>query len=183
MKKHLFALALFAASFAPAAMAQNYVYGAVGASEVDIDCEGAATCDTKGTAFKLGYGHDFGGWALELGYADFGKAKAADSGISATAKAAGVTLAAAWQAQLSADWGVALRAGLGYLKTSISGTVAGVGSASDSEWNVAPYVGVGVNYALSKTTKLELGADFTKGEFDGEKANLRAVTVGLRFAF
>ena len=76
-----------------------------------------------------------------------------------------------------------MRAGLGYVKTSISGTVAGVGSGSDSEWNLAPYVGVGVNYALNKTTKLELGADVSKGEFDGEKANLRAVTLGVRFAF
>lgn len=73
-----------------------------------------------------------------------------------------------------------MRAGLGYMKTSISGTVSGVGSASMSEWNVAPYVGVGVNYALTKTTKLELGGDFTKGEFEGEKANLRAVTLGVR---
>lgn len=183
MNKHVLAFALVASTFGPAAMAQNYFFGAVGSSEVDFDCQGLSVCDTKGIAVKLGYGFDIGGWAVELGYADFGKAEIAFGTVSGTAKAAGPTLAAAWQAQLSDNWGLALRAGVGYLKTTISGTVVGVGSGSESEWNAAPYIGLGVNYALTKSTKLELGADFTKGEFDDEKADLRALTIGARFAF
>jgi hypothetical protein len=184
MKKYAIALAVAAASLASTgAMAQSYVYGAVGASDVDLDCAGVATCDNKGTAFKLGFGQDFGGWGFELGYADFGKAKAADSGITAEAKAQGVTMAVAWLPQLSENWGLAARLGIGYVKTSLSGSISGLGSASGSEWNVAPYLGLGINYALTKWTKLELGVDFTKGEFDGEKADVRAVSLGFRYAF
>jgi len=164
-------------------MAQNYVYGAVGASDIDLGCVGAATCDTKGTAFKLGFGRDLGGWGFELGYADFGKAKASDPGITAEAKAQGVTLAAVWLPQLSENWGLAARAGIGYVKTTLSASISGVGSASDSEWNVAPYLGLGIHYALTKSAKLELGVDFTKGEFEDEKADVRAVSLGFRYAF
>ena len=184
MKKIAIALPVAAASFAStSAMAQNYVYGAIGASDVDIDCVGAASCDTKGTAFKLGFGRDFGGWGLELGYADFGKAKVSDSGITAEARAQGVMLAAAWLPQLSENWGLAARGGVGYLKTRISGSISGVGSASDSEWNLAPYLGLGINYALTKSAKVELSVDFTRGEFQDEKADLRAVSLGFRYSF
>jgi OOP family OmpA-OmpF porin len=184
MKKIFLALALVATSLATTnALAQGYVFGAVGSSDTDIDCEGAATCDTKGTAIKLGLGWDMGGWALEAAYAHFGKAKAADSGLSVDFKAQGLLFGAAYQAQLNNDWGLHLRGGLGYIKTSISASAVGLGSASDSDNNVAPYLGLGVNYAVSKATRLELGVDFTKGEYDGEKANIRALTLGVRHAF
>jgi opacity protein-like surface antigen len=184
MKKLAIALAIAAGSLSSTgAMAQSYVYGAVGASDVDLGCEGAATCDTKGTAFKLGFGRDLGGWGFELGYANFGKAEASDSGITAEAKAQGVTFAAVFLPQLNENWGLSARAGIGYMKTTVSASISGMGSASDSEWNVAPYLGLGVNYAVTKAMKLELGVDFTKGEFEDEKADLQAVSLGVRYAF
>jgi OmpA-OmpF porin, OOP family len=185
MKKIASALAIAGAClFSTGAMAQAYVSGAIGASEVDLDCEGAATCDTKDTAFKLVGGYDFGnGFAAELGYADFGKAKAADGGISAELKASGITLGVAYQAQFNQDWGMNLRAGIINVKAEISGTVAGVGSASDDDTTTQPYFGIAVNYALAKNVKLELGADFTKAEYAGEKADVRAVSIGVRYAF
>ena len=184
MNKLLLALALATASLASTnALAQGYVFGAVGSSDTDIDCDGAATCDTTGTAIKLGLGWDMGGWAIETAYAHFGKAKAADSGISGEFKAQGLLLGVAYQAQFSNDWGLHLRGGLGYIKTSVRASVAGLGSGSDSDNNVAPYLGLGLNYSLSKASRVELGVDFTKGEYDGEKANIRALTLGVRHAF
>lgn len=185
MKKIALALALAGASlFSTGAMAQAYVSAAVGASEIDVDCEGASTCDTKDTAFKLVGGYDFGnGFAAELGYADFGKAKAADGGLSAQFKASGITLGVAYQAQFNQDWGLNLRAGIVNMKAEISASAAGVGSGSDDDTTTQPYFGIAVNYALAKNVKLELGADFTKAEYAGEKADVRAVSVGVRYAF
>lgn len=186
MKNFKTALAFAAAALvSTGAMAQSsYISGAIGASDADIDCAGAATCDKRGTAAKLVTGLEMGnGWAGELGYINFGKAKVADAGASATFKAQALQLGGAYQAQFSPDWGLNVRLGVAYVKTKVSATLSGVGSGSDSENNTAPYVGLGLNYALSKLSKLELGVDFTKAEYGGEKADVRAVTVGLRQSF
>jgi hypothetical protein len=34
-----------------------------------------------------------------------------------------------------------------------------------------------------RSTKLELGVDFTKGEYADEKADVQAVSLGVRYAF
>lgn len=185
MKNISIAIAFAAASLASSgALAQSYVTGAVGQGRHDLGCAGAAVCDETGTAFKLVGGHEFGNnWAVELGYIHFGKSKAADSGVSLDTKVAGLMAAAAYQAQFTPEFGMAARLGLAYVKTSLSATVSGVGSASDSDNNVAPFLGLGVNYALNKQMKVELGADWSKAEFDGDKMTVRAVTVGLRYAF
>jgi hypothetical protein len=185
MKK--IALTLIAASatlLSTGAFAQGYVSAAVGQSKVDLGCSGAETCDSTGTAFKLVGGYPLGnGWAGELGYINFGKAKAADAGDSLELKANAITLGAAYQFQFSPAFGANFRLGVGAIKTKASATLAGIGSGSESETKAKPYFGLGLNYALSKTTKLELGADFTKAEIEGEKEDVRAVTFGVRFDF
>ena len=185
MKKLTVALIATAASLlSTASMAQSYVGAAVGAGHADIDCSGAAVCDKTTTAFKIVGGYGFGnGLAAELGYINFGKAHAADTGISADAKADGILLGLAYNAQLGTAWGASARAGVARLKTTLSGTVAGLGSGSDSETSTTPYVGFGVNYALSKNAKIELGADFSRAKYADEKIDVRAVTVGVRFDF
>lgn len=183
MKK--FALAFAAASFfSTGAMAQAYVSGAAGVSRLNIDCEGAARCDTSGTAAKLTAGYQFGnGFAAEIGYMSFGEAKAADPGMSAKVKADGLAVGAAYRAALANDWGMSVRLGVINMKTRISASVDGLGSGSDSDTNAKPYFGFGVDYALSKNFKVEAGADFSRAEYDGEKASARAFTVGVRFDF
>ncbi|MGA0611238.1 porin family protein [Caldimonas sp. KR1-144] len=185
MKKTALALAFAGASLASTgAMAQVYVLGGVGSGNIDVDCAGAAQCDKSDTAYKFVGGYSFGnGFSAELGYTNYGKAKASDSGIRAELEANALQIGAAYQAPLATDWGLNLRLGLARMKTEISGSIAGVGSGSDSDTTTQPYFGIGVNYAFSKQVKVELGADFSKAEFDGDKGNVRAVTVGLRYDF
>jgi OOP family OmpA-OmpF porin len=185
MKKTLSVLALAAASmFSSAAMAQAYVGGAVGTGHVNLDCDGATSCDNDSTAFKVLGGYNFGnGLAAELGYISFGKATASDAGLSAEAKATGLMLGVAFHAPLANDFGLTGRLGMINMKTEITGTVAGVGSASDSETNIKPYFGFAVTYAVAKNLKLEAGADFSRAEYDGEDASVRTLTAGLRFDF
>ncbi len=165
-------------------MAQMYVSGAVGQGRADVDCTGIASCDKTGTAFKLTGGYAYGnGISAELGYIDFGKVKFADSGLSGSATANGLSLGAAFEVPVADSLSLGARLGIVSLKTKVSGAVSGLGSASVSETNAAPYYGFYGAYAISKTTRIELGADFSRAEFDGEKADVRAVTVGLRVAF
>lgn len=149
-----------------------------------VDCSGTTICDNNDTAFKVVGGYTLGkGFAAELGYVSFGKAKASDPSVSAELKAAGPTLAVAYQYQFNREWGGGARLGLGRMKTTMSGTVGGVGSASVSENHTAPYYGLAANYMIGKSWKVEGGLDFSKAEVLGEKASLRAVTLGAAYAF
>lgn len=166
------------------AMAQGYVAFGVGPSHFNLDCSGATSCDNNDTAFKIVGGYTLGsGFSAELGYANFGKARASDPTVSGSVKGDGMTLGAAYQYQFNRDWGGAARLGLARMKTTVSGSVAGVGSGSMSETHTAPYYGLGVNYMVGKSWKIEGGVDFSKVEASGEKATVRAITIGAGYAF
>jgi len=184
MNKHVIAAASLAALISTGAMAQGYVSVDGGVSRLNADCTGTIKCDRSGNAFKITAGYVVSpALAVELGYIDFGKAKFSDATVSATAKANGLTVGAAYELALAPEWNFTLRGGVARMKTKISGTVAGEGSGSASENNTAPYFGLGLNYAVSTSFKVQTGMDFSRAEFDGEKGNVRALTVGARFDF
>lgn len=185
MKKFAFAAVVAAAStLSSAAMAQAYVSAAVGQGHLDADCTGVASCDNTGTAAKVTGGYTFApGFAAELGYLSFGKAKASDGPVSVDIKLEGFTVGVAFRAPLGEKFGFSARAGAARLKSKVHGTVTGIGSASDAETHTKPYFGIGVDYVFNKNFRLEAGADFSKAELYDEKADVRAVTIGARFDF
>jgi OmpA-OmpF porin, OOP family len=166
-----------------AAQAQSYVGIAAGTSKLDASCEGTSSCDTSGTGFRLygGYGLG-GGWAVELGYADLGTAKATADGIRIKLKGTALQLGGAYQVPLGSDWGLGLRLGVASVKGKISASAGGE-SGSDSDTTTQLYAGIGVTYAFSKSTQMELGFDTTRAEFAGEKATVNGVNLGVRFGF
>ncbi len=176
-------LALSASLVGASAFAQAYVAGAVGSARADIDCAGTVSCDNSSTGFKLIGGYKFTpNIAGELSYFDFGKAKASVNlpplaNLELTAKA--FALGVAFSGNLNdAVYGVAR---IGVASVKAEATVVGVGSDSDTK--AQPYFGLGLGYRLSKAMSVELGADFTKAEYGGEKADLRMITVGLNYGF
>jgi outer membrane protein W len=185
MKKIAIAVAAATCSFISAgAMAQVYVSAAVGQSHVNADCSGVASCDNNDTAYRVTGGYTFGnGLSAELGYISFGKAKASNPGVSAELKADAVTLGVAYRAAISPNWGLGARLGVASMKTTISGTVAAFGSGSDSQTKAQAYVGFGANYAVTSKFSIEANADFSRAQFDDEKGNVRALTIGARYAF
>ena len=185
MKKSAFAIAFALAGLtSTGAMAQAYVSGGIGISNANFDCSGTTSCDNNDTAAKFVGGYGFGnGFAAELGFISFGKATASDATISAEVKSSAITLGVAYQLAFSKDWGANFRLGVASMETKVSGTVIGLGSASDSETNTTPYVGVDFNYAVSKAVKLGAGLDFSRAEFQGNKANVRALTFNVRYDF
>jgi OOP family OmpA-OmpF porin len=185
MKKFKMAVAASALTLLSfGAMAQSaYLSGGVGFGDVDA-CEGTPNCDSGSTAFKFVGGYEFANrFALEVGYIDFGKAHFSESGLSADLKVFGPTFGVAYNAQLSEDAGMNFRLGVANLKTKIEASLAGYGSGSDSETNTVPYFGIGFNYAVVENVLVEVGADFSRGELYDEKADVRAITFGIRVKF
>ena len=164
-------------------MAQAYVSGGVGFSHINADCSGALSCDRSDTAAKITGGYELGnGFALEAGYITFGKVKASDAGILAQFKVQGFTLGGAYRLPLAKDIDMSLRLGLAHLKTKVSAQ-AGALFGSDSDNKTNAYAGFGFGYALDKNLKVETGFDFSRAGYQDEKANVRAITVGARYAF
>jgi len=187
MKKQS-AVALAILAFCTVAAAQPYGLVSVGASRLNVDCEGAASCDKTGTGFKVMGGYKFApNWAAELGWFDYGKAKASDMGISAEIRNTAIGLGAAYHQDLSADWNAVARFGLARVKTKLTGSISGLGSASDTDNNTQAYLGVSVGYRLSKATSLDFAWDYGRSKFnkDGidESGNVNVLSIGLSSGF
>jgi len=184
-KQTVLGLALVAAS--AAASAQGYGSISIGTARLDADCTGATTCDKSGNAFKILGGYKFApNLAWEVGYFDFGKARAADAGVSGEIKTNAFGGGVAFHQDLSADWNFVGRAGIAQVKTKITGTAGGL-SASDSDSNIQPYLGLGVGYKLNKTMSIDGAWDFTRSKYDKNgatfKGNVNAFSLGVTFGF
>lgn len=186
MKKQIIAIAALAAAAAAHADAQNPVYVSVaaGATHAAIECSGAAvTCDASDTGGKAAIGYNFGnGFSLEAGYMSFGKFGASGGTSSTTLKPTAFTLGGNFALPFGNEWGMNFRLGVAQVKTK-GELVNGPVHLSESESKAKVYAGLGVTYAISKTVKLELGIDSTQGEIEGEKGNLRLISLGATFAF
>lgn len=181
LKKSLLAVAAVALS--TAAQANGYLGVGAGASSIDLDCQGAFTCDDSGTAFKLLGGLHFTPLlAGELVYLNFGRARAADPGVSLDLEAHGVGGGIAFHVPLSPAWKLVAR--LGLMSVRAEGD-ARVGNAFGhrSESNTKAYGGVGIGYQLNPTMTLAADVDVSRAELVGEEADISAFTIGLRVRF
>lgn len=164
---------------------QPHTYGllSLGQGHLNADCSGVQACDRNARGGKAIVGYAFGnGFSLEGGYSHFGKFRASDGVAGLSARPEAVSLTGAFTANLTPDLGLVGRAGVARVRTKVSaeiGSLTGAGSESHTQ----PIVGLGLNYALTPTTRVELGVDATRAEVQGERANVRLVTVGARMAF
>ena len=188
MKKRVL-LAGAALALSGAVSAQTYATISFGSSSIKVDCAGAQTCDKSDTAFKLLGGYKFTpNVAVEAGYMSFGKAKIRDSGDSLDVGVTGFGVGVAFHQDLSANWNFVGRLGLAQMKTKLDASIAGLGSASDSDSNAQLYGGLGVGYKINKQVSIDGAWDFTKGKYnkngaDPGSGNVNALSVGLTFAF
>ena len=153
---------------------------------VSFDCSLVESCDHNAPAAKVVGGYDFGhghGLSAELGYQTFGKVDVSDGDLGVEFKADAVTLGLAYALPLNDTWGVRFRLGAANVRTRFTAALAGVGVFSEDATKTAPYYGLGVDFALTKSTSLDLSADFSRGELEGVKFNVHAVTFGIRQTF
>jgi OOP family OmpA-OmpF porin len=187
MTKQLLAAAA-AALLCTAASAQTYGVISAGSSHLNADCTGAASCDRNDTAFKLLLGYKFTpNLALEGGYLSFGKATASDSTTSVKITTDGLAIGGAYHADLAPDWNLVVRLGLVSMKTKVDATVVEGGSGTDSDRNVVLYTGLGVGYKINKQLSADLSLDLSKSKYNKNgldtSGNVRALSVGLTYAF
>lgn len=189
MKKTAITLAaLFLAVGAQAqssTMTQPHSYGllSIGQGHLNADCSGVQACDRNATGGKAMVGYAFGnGFSLEGGYTHFGKFRASDGTVGLSARPESLSLSGAFTANLTPDLGLVGRAGVARVRTKLNADVGSL-SGSDSESHTQPIVGLALNYALTPMARVELAVDATRAEVQGERANVRLVTIGARMAF
>jgi hypothetical protein len=164
---------------------QPHTYGllSLGQGHLNADCSGVQACDRNATGGKAVIGYAFGnGFSLEGGYSHFGKFRASDGTVGLSAKPEAASLSGAFTANLTPDLGLVGRAGIARVRTKLNAEVGAL-SGSGSESHTQPIVGLALNYALTPMARVELGVDATRAEVQGERANVRLVTVGARMAF
>lgn len=174
-----------------AAYAEGYVGASVGLTNYSIDCAGTETCDNSDSGAKVYAGFAFTpNLAAEIGYLDFGTAKASvyDSHYGVTFalnnKATAITAALAARGAFTPALEGVARLGLAQVKTTMSSSVAGYGHlGSDTETKAKAYFGLALEYAFSKHVKGVASADFTQSEIYGESASLRMVSAGVQYNF
>jgi len=164
---------------------QPHTYGllSLGQGHLNTNCSGVQACDRNATGGKATIGYAFGnGFSLEGGYTQFGRFHASDGAVGLSARTEAASVGGAFTANLTPDLGLVGRAGVARVRTKLHAEVGSL-SGSDRESHTQPIVGLGLNYALTPTTRVELGVDATRAEVQGERTNVRLVSVGARMAF
>ncbi len=191
MKKTALTLAALLLAVTAQAQSSNslstkaHTYGllSLGQGHLNVDCSGVQTCDRNATGGKAVVGYAFGnGFSLEGGYTNFGRFHASDGTVGLAARPEALSLGGAFTANLTPELGLVGRAGVARVRTKLNAEV-GTLTGADRENSTQPIVGLAVNYALSPTTRVELGVDATRAQYQGERSNVRLVSLGARFAF
>jgi opacity protein-like surface antigen len=163
--------------------AHSYGLLSLGQGHLHTDCTGLNSCDRSAMGGKAVFGYAFGnGLSLEGGYTSFGKFHASRGPLGLSARPEALHIGGAYTANLTPDWAVVGRLGVARVRTRL-GAEAGTLGGSDTESKTQPIVGVGVNYALTPTTRVELGVDTTRAHYLDERHNVRMVSLGARMAF
>lgn len=184
MKKTILAIAAATASlFASTAFAEGYVGGAIGQGNFDLDCAGTDSCDKSSTGFKVFGGYKFmPNLAAEVGYFNFGKAKASDAGANLTLKATAFGAGVAFIGDFAPQWSGVARVGVASVKMKGDAEFFGAtGSVSKSSTNA--YAGFGIGYEVTKGLTVTADIDLTRGKIADETGNLRLISFGLRQSF
>ena len=152
--------ALAALTLSTAASAQVYGVVSAGISRLDVDCTGASSCDKSGTGIKLLGGYRFmPNLAAEIGFFDYGKAKASGSGVTGEIKNTAFGGGVAYHLDLAPSWNAVGRLGGGR----------------------------GVGYEASGTLSVDGAWDFSKSKYNkngaDESGNINMFSVGVTFGF
>lgn len=189
MKKLVSAASL--AMLAASASAQVYVGGNFGATHLNVDATGTTSHDDSGTGYKLFGGYSFNpNVAVELGYIDFGKAKATSYSqyvgiLNSEVKSSGAYFAAALRGNLSHDFTGVARLGLVSMKSKIDVARGSAGYTSSATGDEArALLGLALEYSITKNFKVSADADFsTSAEIGGESGSVRMLSIGAQYSF
>lgn len=194
--KRVLAISSFAMAMAIAGpvVAQDvgwYVGGSLGQSDVDIDCAGATSCDTKDTAWKIFAGYQFSrNIAVEFGYADLGEATASGPvpGFGTVAvgfEATVFELVGVGSLPLADRFSLYGKIGAYRADTEVSASSASFsGSTSDSNFDVTLGFGARFDFTRNIGVRAEWQRYLDVGSDDvGGKTDVDVLSVGIVFKF
>jgi len=178
--------ALALAATASVQAADWYVGGALGRSAYKVDTTGATSSDKNDTGYKLFAGARLGAnLAVEGGFADLGKASAAQGNVSGSIKLSALYLDAVGIVPLG-QFDLFGRLGLTSSKLKVAGTVGNF-VANDSDRSVQAHFGLGGQYNISKSVAVRAEWERFRGKYskngvsDSGNADLWSVGVTLGF--
>lgn len=184
---------LMLASGAHAEAGDIYVSGALGASHYNLDCAGLSKCDKNTATAKV-----VGGYMLtpnvaaELGYYNFGKVKLKDGVGTSEIQTSGPAVGLAYHLDLSPQWGLVARGGIGYFGTNFNdvrmeGTRPVITDLTDRR--ASAYGGLGVGYKLSKNVSLDASWEVSQAKFktpgsrETDRSTINAFSLGATYRF
>lgn len=176
------ALALPAAAQMRApSLSSAYVGASIGQGKQKFDCEGATTCDTKDTAWRV-----FGGWkfhpnfSAELGYANLGTAKVGDATGSDDVESTAWDLSALGAFPLGSGFSLLGRLGGYHGKTEISGA----DTASHSKNGLTYGLGAQYDFTRNLGARAEWQRYHKMGGGDlGTEFNVDVLSIGALWNF
>jgi len=165
-------------------LAKSYFGGAVGASNVDVDCYGTTSCDKSDVGYKVFIGYGFGnGLAVEGMYFDHGEATLSGGTLRVKFKGSGAGIGLAGSAQFTPLIAGTARLGLASNTAKIAASNGGFAAGSDEETHTRPYFGFAVGFNVARGLTVDAGIDFTRFEYQGEKADTRLISLGLTYRY
>lgn len=177
MKKSVIAAALLAVC--GAASAQGYAGALIGLSKISTDCASIASCDDTDTGYKVFAGYQvMPNVAIELGYTDFGKARASLGSVHEEIEASAISVVGAFRVPFSEDFIGVARLGLAGVKAKRTPSLSG-----ESESNLKLYTGLGLEYQVSDAFKLSAAIDLTSAEVEGDSGAVYLIGVGAQAGF
>lgn len=176
------------AAVAQATPERAYLRVGLGPSQWQAACEGTRLCDRGALAAQAGLGYRvFGGLAVEVGVADFGRLELANNVLDVNVRAQGLLLGAAWHVNLGPTLTASVRGGLAQLEVSQTVT-SGSGTTGNTRSRAEPYVGASVGLPVSPQIVFELAGTLThlrqnQQGLDLRRGRIGVVTLGVRASF
>jgi hypothetical protein len=172
-----------ASAAAQATTSSAYISLSGGPSKTSADCTGTTACDNSSTSGRVIVGYRvLPTLAIEASYAYLGKITATvpidEDSVDASIKgrSIGIGVAALVPFGASKQWTGIARVGVASVRTTVSVSSSSV-SGSDSDTKTEPYVGLGLNYALTPMFDVGLAWDNTRINYSGSKATVNSYSV------
>lgn len=211
MKRTLVGIVL--AGLYATASAQGYAGALIGMADFGINCKGLTPCDTDGKALKLYAGTRFKNGlvntsrfkldTLEVSFLRFQGAKAFTGNrvdnlgldfstgeeiiltrpMEASASAKAITLAGVGRFEITPRFSASTKAGIAYVNSTISRTIGGLKTGSETTSKFKPYVGLGVEFSVINNLRIVGSYDYTKFDSDGFSGKLQMYGIGAEYGF
>jgi len=186
------------AALSPAALAQApgdrgwYVGGALGQTEVELDCTGTTACDDKDSSWKIFAGYQVNrNFAVEFGYGDVGKVTASTPPIGIIPPANVAIETTVWELvavgvlPLAERFSAFGKLGLYRADTDVRIDFVGLGSVTDSDSNTDLTFGIGVRFDMTPRLGARLEwqrySDVAAADFDEGDVDVISLGVAWRF--